>query len=302
MRSLIVAAGVALAMLALDTPAPAQQVPPPGPSLDNLVGQWVLTGAIHGAPTTHDVTAEWILNREYLRLHEVSRERDSAGAPVYEAVVLIGWDAQTGEYTCLWLDTTGGGGLVGWAIGRGRPDGDSIPFLWHYADSTRFHNTFVYSRQAGTWRWIMDNDVGGKLSPFARLTLARGGPVVPSDAVTSVPDQLVWTPYPAGGTQAFLLGDPGRPGTYVVRIRLPAGLRLAPHSHPDGRIVQVLSGTMYFAYGASGDTTKMRAFPAGSLWTEPPGAVHYAWARDGEVVLQIVGTGPSGSRPAAPPQ
>ena len=125
--------------------------------------------------------------------------------------------------------------------------------------------------------------------------------LVPPSPVSVVPQQLVWRPYSAGGVQASLLGDPDSAGTYVVRIRLPAGLRLAPHSHPDGRIVQVISGTMYFAFGASGDTTRMRAFPAGSLWTEPPGAVHYAWAKDGEVVLQIVGTGPSGSRQAGTP-
>ena len=299
MRPWSAAAAVAAVLIAAVVPARAQQAPRPGPPLDSLAGAWVLTGDIHGAPTTHDVAAEWLLDREYLRLHEVSRERDAAGAPVYEAVILIGWDAQTGEYTCLWLDTTGGGGLVGWAIGRGRPDGDSIPFLWHYADGTRFHNTFVYSRAAGTWQWVMDNDAGGKLTPFARLTLARGPAYpVPAAGATRVPDQLVWRPYAAGGMQASLLGDPDSAGTYVVRIRLPAGLRLAPHSHPDSRIVQVLSGTMYFAYGDTGDTTKLRAFPAGSLWTEPAGIVHYAWAKDGEVVLQIVGTGPSGSRSA----
>jgi quercetin dioxygenase-like cupin family protein len=122
--------------------------------------------------------------------------------------------------------------------------------------------------------------------------------LVPSTSVQVTPDQLTWTPYSAGGVQAFLLGDPGKPGTYVVRIRIPAGLRIAPHFHPDGRIVQVLSGTMYIAFGSEADSTKLRAFPAGSLWTEPPGAAHYAWAKDGEVVLQIVGTGPSGSKPA----
>jgi quercetin dioxygenase-like cupin family protein len=121
--------------------------------------------------------------------------------------------------------------------------------------------------------------------------------LVPSAPVQVTPEQLVWTPYPAGGMQAFLLGNSSQRGTYVVRIRLPAGLKLAPHRHPDGRIVTVLSGTMYFALGASGDSTRLKAFPAGSVWTEPPGAPHYAWAKDGEVVLQIVGTGPSGSRP-----
>ncbi len=129
---------------------------------------------------------------------------------------------------------------------------------------------------------------------------AAAAQLVPASPVEVTPDQLVWTPYPAGGVQAFLLGNSSQPGTYVVRIRLPRGLKLAPHSHPDGRIVTVVSGTMYFAYGASGDTTRMRAFPAGSMWTEPPGAAHYAWAKDGEVVLQIVGTGPSGSRPEPP--
>jgi quercetin dioxygenase-like cupin family protein len=128
---------------------------------------------------------------------------------------------------------------------------------------------------------------------------AAGAQLVPSAPVQVTPDHLVWTPYPAGGVQAFLLGDPSQPGTYVVRIRLPAGLRLAPHAHPDGRIVQVLSGTMYFALGDSGDSTRLKAFPPGSMWTEPPGAPHYAWARDSEVVLQIVGTGPSGSRPVS---
>jgi quercetin dioxygenase-like cupin family protein len=301
MRTMLRAVGACGAWLVVSLSAVAQEPPRPGPSLDSLVGSWVLTGTIRGAPTTHDVTAEWVLNREYLRIHEVSREKNAAGGPAYEAIILVGWDPQSGEYQCLWLDTTGGSGLSSPSgIARGRPAGDSIPFVWMDAGGPSLHNTFVYSRGSGTWRWDIDNETGGTRSPFARLTLARNpqAPLVPAAAAATRPDQLVWTPYPAGGVQASLLGDPGRAGTYVVRIRIPAGLRLAPHFHPDGRIVQVLSGTMYFAYGDSGDTTRLRAYPAGSLWTEPPGIAHYAWARDGEVVLQIVGTGPSGSRPA----
>ena len=301
MSRLHVAAGIAALSLVVRLPASAQDAPRPGPSLDSLAGAWVLTGDIHGTPTTHDITTEWLLNREYLQLHEVSRERDAAGHPAYEAIVLIGWDAAAGEYQGLWLDITGGGGLSVYGIGRGRPAGDSIPFVFPAPPGGGgFHNTFVYSARERTWRWIMDNESAGKLTPFARLTLARSPQAypVPATAVTSLPDQLVWRPYPSGGVQAFLLGDPARPGTYVVRLRLPAGLFLAPHSHPDARIVQVLSGTMYYSFGASGDTSRMRAFPAGSLWTEPAGAVHYGWAKDGEVVLQVVGTGPTGSRPA----
>ena len=124
----------------------------------------------------------------------------------------------------------------------------------------------------------------------AAATLAQ----TPYPAVQLTPDQLTWVPYPAGGEQAFLVGNPSQPGPYAVRLRVPAGLRVPPHFHPDFRIVTVLSGTMYFAPGDRFDSTAMRAFPAGSVWTETPEMHHFAWAKDGPVVLEIRGTGPSG--------
>ena len=51
--------------------------------------------------TVHDVDAERVLNGGYLRLHEISREKDAKGVPAYEAVVFISIDAKTGEYACL---------------------------------------------------------------------------------------------------------------------------------------------------------------------------------------------------------
>lgn len=129
------------------------------------------------------------------------------------------------------------------------------------------------------------------------LAAATLGAQTPSaDHVVVTPDQLHWTPYYAGGEQTTLLGDPSRPGPYVLRVRFPAGLHIQPHYHMDNRIVQVLSGTMYFALGDSGDTTRMRAIPVGSLWTEPARMVHYAWTGNGEVVLQVVGTGPTATQ------
>ena len=132
--------------------------------------------------------------------------------------------------------------------------------------------------------------------PAARLSAQTPA----ADHVVVTPDQLHWTPYYAGGEQAILLGDPSRPGPYVLRVRFPAGLHIQPHYHLDNRIVQVLYGTMYFAVGESGDTTKMRAIPAGSLWTEPARMIHYAWTGNGEVVLQVVGTGPTETKTVAP--
>jgi hypothetical protein len=155
-------------------PASAQQ--PPSSLLDRLIGTWVLTGTIDGKPTTHDVIAEWVLNREYVRLQEVSREKDNKGGPAYEAIVFIGTDPKTGEYTCLWLDSTEGGGLSNNGIGRGRPTPDSIPFVFFPGSKNQFRNTFVYSKSDDTWKWIMDAETDGKLFPFARLTLTRAKP------------------------------------------------------------------------------------------------------------------------------
>ncbi len=112
-----------------------------------------------------------------------------------------------------------------------------------------------------------------------------------------VPGDLVWAATPAGFQVATIIGDQAKPGLYVARAKFPAGLRIQPHFHPDERIVTVLSGTVYVGYGEQFDEAKMKALPAGSVWTEPAKQAHFAWAKDGEVVLQVVGNGPSGTTP-----
>jgi len=140
---------------------------------DRLVGHWVLRGTIARQATTHDVTFEWMLGREYVRMHEVSRERAPNGTPAYEAVVLFGRDPRTGEYACLWLDNTASSAFDPAGTGRGSVAGDSIPFVFRYTPTTGFHTTFVYVRTTDTWQWHMDNDSSGVRRPFARVTLTR---------------------------------------------------------------------------------------------------------------------------------
>ena len=142
---------------------------------DRLIGRWVLSGTIARQHTTHDVTFEWVLGREYVQMHEVSRERAS-NRPAYEAVVLFGRDAPTGEYGCLWLDNTGANAFDPAGIGRGSVAGDSIPFLFRYSATDSFHTTFVYDRVMDSWQWHMDNDSAGVRRPFARVTLTRQRP------------------------------------------------------------------------------------------------------------------------------
>jgi len=142
--------------------------------LDRLTGHWVLRGKIAGKETTHDIEADWVLRREYVRLHEVSREKNSDGQPAYEAIVFIGWDPASSQYACLWLDSTAGSGLSTQGIAHAKRSGDQLPFVFKEADgSISFTNTFAYQKESDSWAWIMDNVEKGKSTPFARVTLER---------------------------------------------------------------------------------------------------------------------------------
>ena len=97
----------------------------------------------------------------------------------------------------------------------------------------------------------------------------------------------------AGMEQAKLVGDPTKPGPYTIRLKFPAGYKLAPHMHPDSREVTILSGTWYTGYGEKFDEGALKALPAGSFYTEPSNLPHFVEVRE-PVLIQVSGTGPSG--------
>ncbi|MFH1278582.1 MAG: hypothetical protein ABIK65_09405 [Candidatus Eisenbacteria bacterium] len=140
--------------------------------LDRLAGAWVMTGMIAGEETTHDVVAEWVLGHYYLRLSDISREKDEQGAPEYEAIVIIGWDEPSNRYACLWLDCTGGGGLGG-PIGYGARSDDEIPFVFDDGTGSVIRNTFRYVRDEDAWTWLIDVERESGRTSFARVTLTR---------------------------------------------------------------------------------------------------------------------------------
>ena len=132
---------------------------------------------------------------------------------------------------------------------------------------------------------------------IATLSLFMVGAVAQSSALEPAriaPEELKWAATPAGTQRAILAGDDKRAGMYAYRAKFPANWRNQPHFHPDDRIVTVISGTLYVGFGEQFDESKMKALPAGSIWTEPAKQPHFVWAKDGEVVIQIIGSGPSG--------
>jgi hypothetical protein len=171
MKRWIMATALAIAAL-VSVPLSAQQPPFRDALLDRLAGNWVLTGSANGTPTTHDVSADWVLGHHYLRIHEASREKNADGEAAYEARVFVGRDPKANQYVLVWLDVFGG--IAADSLGRATREGDTIPFVFKDSSGKEsFHNTFTYDRRSDRWTWSLDNVTDGKAAPFARFTLTR---------------------------------------------------------------------------------------------------------------------------------
>ena len=71
-----------------------------------------------------------------------------------------------------------------------------------------------------------------------------------------------------GATQKVIMGDPSKPGLYVVQNTFAPGRGSRPHYHDQDRYVTVIKGTWWVALGPESDVydpSKMVAMKAGSL-------------------------------------
>ena len=109
------------------------------------------------------------------------------------------------------------------------------------------------------------------------------------------PMDLKWGDPPAvfrkGAKLAVLSGNPGAAGPYTIRLKMPAGYRIAPHWHPTDENVTVIAGTFSLGMGEKFDRTSMKTLPAGGYAVLPAEARHFAWTKTGATV-QVHGMGP----------
>jgi quercetin dioxygenase-like cupin family protein len=112
-----------------------------------------------------------------------------------------------------------------------------------------------------------------------------------------LPEQIEWRPFPAFPPSvrlAIMVGEPSQPGPYVIRVKMPAGEKLMPHSHPEDRIYTVMSGVFYIGLGDQFDPARLNAYPPGSVIVLPGNTPHFHWAKSGEYVTQVTAIGPLG--------
>jgi hypothetical protein len=112
-----------------------------------------------------------------------------------------------------------------------------------------------------------------------------------------LPENIEWKPFPAFPPPvrlAVIVGQPSEPGPYVIRVKMPGGVKLMPHKHPEDRIYTVMSGVFYIGLGDQFDGDKMQAFPPGSVVVLPGATPHFHWAKSGEYITQVSAIGPLG--------
>ena len=109
------------------------------------------------------------------------------------------------------------------------------------------------------------------------------------------PPQIAWSAgppsLPLGARAAVLYGDPAKEGLFVMRLRLPKGYKIPPHTHPRPEIVTVVSGAFHVGMGTKANAGKATRLPPGSFFAFNPGMAHYAYVKE-ETVVQLSSTGP----------
>jgi len=93
-----------------------------------------------------------------------------------------------------------------------------------------------------------------------------------------LPEQIDWKPFtafPPTTRLAVVVGERTKPGPYVIRVKVPSGVKLMPHTGLGDRF----------------DPDKLKAYPPGSVIVLPGDTPHFRWAMSGEYVSQVTAIG-----------
>jgi hypothetical protein len=123
----------------------------------------------------------------------------------------------------------------------------------------------------------------------------RAADLDPKALAFKLQKDIQWTGGATGPLTAVMVGDPSKPGLYIVLTKWRKNMMSRPHSHPNDRFITVLSGTWWCGTGPTYDPASTVPMPPGTFVTHFAKGIHYDGAKDEDTVLQIVGIGPAES-------
>ena len=124
-------------------------------------------------------------------------------------------------------------------------------------------------------------------APLAAANEAAHGVVKPAD--------VKWRPFdpkqPNGIQIGVLAGDPSKAGTFVIRVKFPAGSEVPSHLHSSAETISVLSGRLLVAFGVKPDKASAAELGPGGFFWMKAGDHHQVWAPE-ETIIDVTGQGP----------
>ena len=77
---------------------------------------------------------------------------------------------------------------------------------------------------------------------------------------------------------------------FIIRFKLPANYKIAPHTHPQQEHVTVLQGGLAIGMGTKMDLTTP-VMPVGSFMLTPANKPHFVFTKQ-ETITEVSGMGP----------
>jgi hypothetical protein len=174
--------------------------PPPTPVpsdlLDQLVGVWDITGTAGPNPIHERAIVEWILNRQFLRIH-----RQQIDGPD-EAVLEIGFDPLFKQFVQFRFDTFGARGAETPAYGLQKGD-NKLEFTFLYPTQL-FRETWTLDPKERTWQF-----------------LSEYGPKNPKGVAFTVASTMTWHRFQGGRGGGRRGPPPQRPQSPQIPPQLP---------------------------------------------------------------------------------
>ena len=111
------------------------------------------------------------------------------------------------------------------------------------------------------------------------------------------PEEMEWKDGPAsledGAQYTLIEGDWTQEGPFTARLKLPAGFRISPHTHPAIEHVTVIKGSFHMGTGTTFNKDNAMKLSVGGFAVMPIDYAHYAFTTE-ETIIQLHGIGPWG--------
>lgn len=115
------------------------------------------------------------------------------------------------------------------------------------------------------------------------------------DMITINRSSIKWVDAPAylpvGAKVSVLYGDPSKEEMFIMRLKLPAGYKIAPHTHSKQEFVTIISGKLRIGSGEKFDSMQLRTVGTSGLFVMPALHPHFAQAAM-DTVIQVQAMGP----------